>query len=322
MGTNPKGQEELVAAFREGKIGALARAISRVEEGREEAFSLLETLQAPDESCWRTGITGPPGAGKSTFAGALARAWVEEGRRTALLAVDPSSEVTGGALLGDRIRMASALENDGVFVRSMASRGSLGGLGRAVGAAADLCTSFGFHEVLLETVGVGQAETDVASQADLVVVVLHPRSGDGIQAMKAGLLETADLLLVNKSDTQGAGATVRDLEGALDLVQDASSRPPVLCCSALDGGGMVEVLGALDSLREGLSESGVLEDRRTARSLARARRIVGDGLRRRAWAEGGLEARTRRLLDEGVLSDRAAGEVLEGALARLSEVAS
>ena len=310
---------DIGAEFKKGNIGALARAISHIEENLESTHSLFTQLGVTGkEPSWRTGITGPPGAGKSTIAAFLAKAWDKEDVRTAFIAVDPSSEKTGGALLGDRIRLDEAFEVDGVYVRSMASRGSLGGLAQAAGAAADLCAAFGYREILLETVGVGQVEIDIASQADVVVVVLHPRSGDSVQAMKAGLLETADILLVNKADVPGAEATARDLEGALNLAGNASI-PPVLCCSALDGKGMDDVISTMNSIRGNLEESGELELRREKRSLSRVQSLIGDGLRRRAWKDGNLASRARKLLEKGMPAEQVAGLILERALMKLSE---
>ena len=174
----------LEAGLRAGEVGALARAISWTESQHADVIPLLNALSGQVGRAWRTGITGPPGAGKSTLVDALVRSWHTSARKPALLAVDPSSPLTGGALLGDRVRMDRSVEETDVFVRSMANRGSLGGLSRAAGMAADFCDVAGYDEIVLETVGVGQAEVDIASASDVTVVVLTPASGDGVQTMK------------------------------------------------------------------------------------------------------------------------------------------
>lgn len=311
---------KLLEEFRAGRIGALARAISWVENGDPAGEEVLDALYAETGRAWRTGVTGPPGAGKSTLVGALAARWSAAGRRTALLAVDPSSPLTGGALLGDRVRVERAVAEHGVFVRSMASRGTLGGLARAAGAAADLMDAFGFAEILLETVGVGQAEVDIAAAADTTVVVLTPTCGDGVQAMKAGLLEVADLLVVNKADLGGAERLQVELESALDLraeIAGGGGRPEVLLCAAENGAGVDEVLAALERRREADRQSGRLETLRQARALARVRRLVAEGLRRHLWEEGPFAARARAALAAGRRPDRVAEEILRSILEEL-----
>lgn len=215
---------DLVAAFDAGDAGALARAITWVETGQPGFEELLRALHPRVGRAHRLGVTGPPGAGKSTLILQLVRCLREGGERVGIVAVDPTSPFTGGALLGDRIRMNDVSTDAGVFIRSMASRGSLGGLAMATREAADLLDAFGFERVIVETVGVGQTELEVARAADTTVVVLVPESGDSIQAMKAGLMEIADLYAVNKADRPDADRLAREIEVMLHLRGGAALR--------------------------------------------------------------------------------------------------
>ena len=230
---------------------ALARALTLVENDADEGAALLARLSGGGRSsllggaagaALRVGITGPPGAGKSTLVTALAKAWRLEGKRVGILAVDPTSPFTGGALLGDRIRMSALSGDDGVFIRSFATRGALGGLSRAVHDAADVLDAAGFDPIVIETVGVGQSEVAIASAADVVVVAVAPGSGDGVQALKSGLLECADVIVVNQSDRAGAEGLASELEIAVEL-RFTDAKPPVLKTVATTGEG-VEALRA------------------------------------------------------------------------------
>jgi len=203
---------ELLERFRAGHRTALARAITIVENERPDFQRLLSELHPSVGGAHRVGITGPPGAGKSTLTSALVRLYRERGETVGVVAVDPTSPFTGGALLGDRIRMNDVALDDGVFIRSMATRGSLGGLALATREVADVMDAFGFDRVLIETVGVGQSELDIAAAADTTVVVLVPESGDSVQAMKAGLMEAADLFVINKADRPGAMRLAKEVE--------------------------------------------------------------------------------------------------------------
>ena len=289
-----------------GDKTAIARLVSWAENGDARFPAANSALYARVGRAWRTGITGPPGAGKSTLVNALAKLERERGRTVAILAVDPSSPFTGGALLGDRIRMEERTLDPGVYIRSMASRGSHGGLARATVDACDVVDAAGYDDVLVETVGVGQAEYDVVSATDTVLVVLCPGAGDGIQAMKSGLLEVADVLVVNKGDLPGADRLVVDLEEAVhirafgreDGPGDSRWIPPVVRCSASSGDGVGDVAEAIAAHRAHL-ERGGLDGVRRGKRLAQVRRAVEERLQQRLWGPEGHSELARTLLDSG-----------------------
>ncbi len=263
--------DNLLEAADQGSVRAVARLLSRIEAGGQRAAEIAHALTGRRRQAVITGITGPPGVGKSTLTTALISSYRALGRRVAVLAVDPSSPFSGGALLGDRVRMAEHSTDSGVYIRSMSSRGELGGLSAAAPAAADLFSCIGFDEVIVETVGVGQNEIAVMRLADSVMVVLAPGMGDGIQAAKAGILEIADILVVNKSDHAGATATVRDLKGMIALGRSGTAggnewRAPVLSTVASSGTGIDEVLAALQRHRDHAAAGGQAEIRRRQRA--------------------------------------------------------
>lgn len=279
----------------------MARAITWAECGDARFREILCGAHERVGRGWRLGITGPPGAGKSTLTNELVSAHRAAGRTAGVLAVDPSSPFTGGALLGDRIRMDDSTSDEGVFIRSMATRGSHGGIARATVDAVDAMDAFGFDELLIETVGVGQAEYDIVGAADTVLVVLCPGAGDGVQALKSGILEVADVLCVNKADLSGAERLAADLEEAVEL-RDAAPRggwvTPVVSCSAGKSEGVEDVLAALATHRTWL-EDGRLEAHREARRLAQVHRAVIDAVDRELWETVGWRDRAQHLLETG-----------------------
>lgn len=254
--------QDLIAPARSGSRAALARLISFVEAGAPGSRALVAALGARR---WHApgaphviGLTGPPGAGKSTFTDQLVRLARARGERVAVVAVDPSSPRSGGAILGDRIRMEDHADDPGVYVRSLSARGAAGGLSRATGQIVDVLDAVGFDRILVETVGVGQGELAVLGVADTVLVVLTPESGDTVQTMKAGLLEIADVFCVNKADRPGAEALARDLELSVQLDERAWAAP-VHTSSALTGAGVAAVLGSVEQHRAWLCGAGRAE---------------------------------------------------------------
>jgi LAO/AO transport system kinase len=245
---------DLITGARNGSQRAAGRLLSLVEgEQRDEVLASIGPATALEVHV--VGITGPPGAGKSTTITALVGAYRERGRRVAVLAVDPSSPFSGGALLGDRIRMAAHINDSDVLIRSVATRGHLGGLAAAVPAAIRVLGAIGYDEILLETVGVGQSEIEIAAVADPTIVVLNPGAGDAVQAAKAGVLEIADIVAVNKADREGAEQTVRDLR--------AETKAPIVSLVAARGEGIADLVAAIDEHRRSDSR-----DRRLARARA------------------------------------------------------
>ena len=302
----------------QGDRSAMARMITWAENGDERFPEALSSVYSRIGHGRRVGITGPPGAGKSTLVNELARLLRERGDTVGVLAVDPSSPFTGGALLGDRIRMEDRTLDQGVFIRSMASRGSRGGLARAAVDACDVMDAFGLDAILLETVGVGQAEYDVLGATDTVLVVLCPGAGDGVQAMKAGLLEVADVLVVNKSDRDGADRLVGDLEEAVHARfhrRDEEWGVPVVACSAATGRGVGAVLEAIDAHRAHLEARGGLEQARRAKRIDQIRHAVDEGLAAGLWSEKGwavhAEAELARAATPHEISDSILKSILD-----------
>lgn len=278
----------LPSGVRAGDSRSIARAITLVEDRAADGAALLQSLAAATGGAHRVGVTGPPGAGKSTLVNALAGLLLEGGGSVGILAVDPTSPYTGGALLGDRVRMQGAAGDPRVFIRSMASRGDLGGLAAAAQDAADVLDAAGKDWIVLETVGVGQTEVEVAGAADTVVVILHPEAGDGVQAMKAGLMEVADIFVVNKADREGAERLARDVLDTLELRRpsDDGWKPPVLSTVASTGKGVAELLEAIGSHRDHAKACGSFEERRRARARQRIRGLVEEALRAKVLATG------------------------------------
>jgi LAO/AO transport system kinase len=269
----------LLEAAVTGDVRALGKALSVIEDGTPELTELLSGL--PDSgSALLIGVTGPPGVGKSTTTGALISEYRNQGLRVAVLAVDPSSPVTGGALLGDRIRMQEHALDEGVFIRSMSSRGQLGGLSSATQAAAKVLDAVGFDVIIVETVGVGQSEVDVVNAVDTVVLVLAPGAGDGVQAAKAGILEIADIYVVNKADRDGAEGVVRELRSMIGLGSNsqASWTPEIVTTTATTGQGLTDLVLAISKHHDWAVASGDRALRSVERAKLNLRRAVLDSI--------------------------------------------
>jgi LAO/AO transport system kinase len=299
-GVNP---EEMARTLRGGDRRTIARLISLVEDEDPALADVVRALGPLAGNAAIVGLTGAPGAGKSTLASALVAIVRARDLRVAVLAVDPSSPFTGGALLGDRLRMQEHATDPGVFIRSMATRGHLGGLAWAVPHALRVLDAAGYDVIVLETVGVGQAEVDVAHAADTTLVVLAPGMGDSIQANKAGILEIADIFVVNKQDKDGALATKRDIEQMIHLGLATPWTPPVLLTQADRGTGVEDLWAQIEKHRAHLVESGELRARRIARTAREIREIALATVRQAVGEPGSSEA-----LDE------LATEVIEGRL--------
>ncbi|MFE7125407.1 methylmalonyl Co-A mutase-associated GTPase MeaB [Streptomyces sp. NPDC057617] len=275
---------QLVAQAREGRPRAVARLISLVEGASPQLREVMAALAPLAGRAYVVGITGSPGVGKSTSTSALVTAYRRAGKRVAVLAVDPSSPFSGGALLGDRIRMSEHASDPGVYIRSMATRGHLGGLAWAAPQAIRVLDAAGCDVILVETVGVGQSEVEIASQADTSVVLLAPGMGDSIQAAKAGILEIGDVYVVNKADRDGADAAVRELNHMLGLGEariPGDWRPPIVKTVAARGEGIDEVVESLEKHRAWMEEHDVLTRRRVARAAGEVETIAVTALRTR-----------------------------------------
>ncbi len=277
--------QDLIERTLRGERLSLARAISRVENGADGAVEILDACFGRSGRAYRVGVTGPPGAGKSTLVTRLAQEYRRLGESVAIVAVDPTSPFSGGALLGDRVRMGDLAGDEGVFIRSMATRGSLGGLAVHTAQACDVLDAAGFRRILIETVGVGQSELEVAQTADTTVVVLVPESGDAVQAMKAGLMEIGDLFVVNKADREGADRAALAVRTALELRPVRSPwDTPVLPTVAVAGTGIEDLLEGVEEHLEYLKRHGGLERRRRLRLEQRLRDLLRDQLWAELWA--------------------------------------
>jgi len=302
MATRPSTAAELTEKLLAGDKRALARAISLVENDDPEGWALVREIYPHTGKAAVVGFTGPPGVGKSTLIGALTTQYRKRDRQVAVLSIDPSSPFTKGALLGDRIRLTEHFLDAGVFIRSMANRGALGGLSEACLQAALLMDASGKDVVLLETVGVGQAEVDIIDHADTVVLALMPGSGDSIQALKAGVMEIPDVIVVNKSDHPLTDTMIREIRGVLSLGPQHGWRVPIVKTEASRGEGIEELAQAIEAHREHIESEGTL-------AVRRRRNLMNEVL---ALAAG----RLRRRLEESLHDDESVRELLDEVVAR------
>ena len=306
---------ELAAGVFGGDRRAVARAISRVEAEGPAAASMVRAVHARTGRGYLVGVTGAPGVGKSTLVDRLTAVLRSRGRTVGILAVDPSSPFSGGAVLGDRVRMQAHAGDDGVFVRSMASRGRLGGLSRATADAALVLDAAGFDVIVIETVGVGQAEVEISRAADVTLVVTMPGGGDGVQALKAGVMEIADVFVVNKADHAGADRAAGEIEAVLRLNEygPADWRPPVLRTRATEGSGVEEVVDAVGRFRARGGDGAAA--RRRARVMARVRELASrrflEHAERRALGPGGFDRFVDQVADTVIDPYTAAERILD-----------
>ncbi|MFO7915680.1 MAG: methylmalonyl Co-A mutase-associated GTPase MeaB [Candidatus Krumholzibacteriales bacterium] len=275
--------DKILGDFRSGSSSATGRLISIMESGGADAEKVLEKILPDIKGVYRIGFTGPPGAGKSTLISRLASYFREDGEKLGIIVVDPSSPFSGGALLGDRVRMQNLSSDPGIFVRSLASRGTLGGISNCTDEAVDIFDAAGKDAVLIETVGVGQSELAIAEKTHTVVVILVPESGDAIQAMKAGLMEIGDIFVMNKSDHQDAEMAARELEAILRMKDTGEGEwePVVVMTSGLKGEGIDEFKEAIDLHRKYLRESGLMKKKRKQMLYSRVKSALIDRLDRR-----------------------------------------
>jgi LAO/AO transport system kinase len=288
--------DRLLELFAEGKVAAAARLITILENGGEDAERVLDSIFHRTGKAYRIGFTGPPGAGKSSLLNRLTGKFREKDHRIGIIAIDPTSPFTGGALLGDRIRMQAHSEDPEVFVRSLASRGALGGISNCTDEVVDLMDAFGKDLVLIETVGVGQSELEIAEKAHTVVVVLVPESGDGIQAMKAGLMEIGDIFVMNKADHDDAENAAREIQDTLRLkdIPEGEWEPRVMLTSAREETGIDDLMDVIEEHRRYLEEGGHFAKMRKKILSSRVRNALMDRMERRLRASD----KVRELLEK------------------------
>ena len=292
-------KDSLADRIFKGDANAVARAISKVEDGANEAAQLMKQIFPRTGRALIIGITGAPGAGKSSLVDKLAAYYRTKGERIGIIAVDPSSAFSGGAILGDRIRMQTLSLDKGVFIRSMATRGNLGGLARASVEAVAILDAAGFDKVIVETVGVGQDEIEIAKTADVCVVVLVPGMGDDVQAMKAGIMEIGDVLVINKADRDGVLRTEKELEALLSLSERADEwQPPIVKTVAIENKGIAELAVAIERTREFQRDAPTSHDRRKAIARWRILELLRERLVAQALRGGESSQKLERLAAE------------------------
>ncbi len=314
---------ELIERLKSGDALALARAISWIENEDARGLELLDVIYSGIGRSYRIGISGPPGAGKSTLVDGLTEHLLDEGSTVGIIAVDPTSPFTGGALLGDRVRMQRLGIREGVFIRSMATRGGLGGLSRSAPSVAAVMDAAGFDYVIFETVGVGQSELDIAGTADTTVIVLVPESGDSIQAMKAGLMEIGEIFVVNKADRDGGDMMVEEIKSML-LLRDPSLAwtPPVLRSVATTGEGVAEIAGTIEEHRAFLTEHELLQKRRHEHFKSQVRDIVVDSLERELYERLGGESGLDSMIGDVTRGHRSPYQVAREVMDSMDETTS
>jgi LAO/AO transport system kinase len=310
-----KTEQSLADRLVAGDKRALARAITLIENDDPQGWELVHEVFPRTGRARIVGLTGPPGVGKSTLIGALTAEMRKAERQVAVLSIDPSSPFTRGALLGDRIRLSDHFLDSGVFIRSMASRGALGGLSEATLQAALLMDASGKDDVFIETVGVGQAEIDIVDHGDTIVLVLMPGSGDSIQALKAGVMEIPDIIVVNKADHPMTDTMIREIRGVLSLGPSTSWRVPIVKTEAAKGEGVAELAEKISEHREHIEAEGTLDERRARNLRNEVLELAASRMRRRLEAAVADDASVRELLDRVVKRDldpaSAAKELLE-----------